>query len=284
MKKSVLLHIGLHKTATSTLQYALKTNRKMLPRGRLYYPNAGIVGPGHHNLAWSILLDGRYRHTNGGWQNLRAEIAQLPDEFSIVISSEEFSRIPPHNFAIIREILKNYALSVIFVVRELKSWIRSQYAEDVKNGSCISSIDEFASSLLEYDQRTRFAPFLRNVIDILDAKVYLFKYSEGVIEELLEFMGADIIERASNIRKNRSLPVEQLAEIAVMRKKDICPPWTEFFYSKIGPLLVRRDAIRGRQDFRRREFEFSEDIVEQIADRDAYNMRAVREIDRVIFW
>ena len=46
----VVLHIGTHKTATTTLQDTLATNRALLAEQGIVYPSIGRA-TGHHTLA-----------------------------------------------------------------------------------------------------------------------------------------------------------------------------------------------------------------------------------------
>ena len=58
MSKTLYLHIGTHKTATTTLQHFLAKNRKALRAVGLFYPQQNIVGAprhyAHHRIAHAI--------------------------------------------------------------------------------------------------------------------------------------------------------------------------------------------------------------------------------------
>ena len=60
---TVYVHIGLHKTGTTTLQHFLNDNEKELLTKDVLYPNAGkpkkVFDYAHHNLAWQINRDKR---------------------------------------------------------------------------------------------------------------------------------------------------------------------------------------------------------------------------------
>lgn len=63
MTKSIYIHIGPHKTGTTTLQFSLFLNKDKLKKNGILYPDSGIISaklPGHHNLAWEILGDKRF--------------------------------------------------------------------------------------------------------------------------------------------------------------------------------------------------------------------------------
>ncbi len=50
----LILHIGWHKTGSTTIQEALKSNEGLLTSEGFYYPLEGLIKCAHHNLAWSL--------------------------------------------------------------------------------------------------------------------------------------------------------------------------------------------------------------------------------------
>src|SRR4051794_36445661 len=88
--------MGATKTASTFLQKSLRLNEKTLLSHGVYLPRAGrrdaSANLNHHNLAWDLLGDRRFRSGEGGWETLRAEIADL-DAQTVLLSSEAFSRL-----------------------------------------------------------------------------------------------------------------------------------------------------------------------------------------------
>ncbi|MCC6006118.1 MAG: hypothetical protein JJU40_00390 [Rhodobacteraceae bacterium] len=92
----VILHVGLHKTATTTLQDTFFLNRSLLARHGLYYPRIGRAR-GHHALAadWVALPPPlRLRHGTAPTRARLARLAARPG-VTLFLSSEEFSRAGP---------------------------------------------------------------------------------------------------------------------------------------------------------------------------------------------
>lgn len=91
MGMKVLLHIGLPKTGTTSIQYALTESRERIQLSGVWYPKAGISGGthGHHALAWA-LYDGDYDFAERLLASMMEE-SVLCNAAMMVISSERFS-------------------------------------------------------------------------------------------------------------------------------------------------------------------------------------------------
>ena len=85
------LHIGTHKTGTSSLQTLLQSNDQCLERNGIFVPKSGRALPhsGHHNLAWELMGDSRFDSAFGSWRNFLDEVRSRNPP-AICISSEEF--------------------------------------------------------------------------------------------------------------------------------------------------------------------------------------------------
>ncbi|MGB0853328.1 MAG: hypothetical protein ACPGSI_08545 [Pikeienuella sp.] len=130
----VLLHIGDHKTGTSSLQRLCAAGH--LPAGVLY-PMAGRAnGAGHHNLAWSIGADPRFSNGKGGWTQVWEEVrAQLPQ--TVLISSEafEFKRPKPVHKALFSKLPHSVEqVEIALYIRPHAPRLLASYAERLKRG------------------------------------------------------------------------------------------------------------------------------------------------------
>lgn len=83
------IHIGTHKTGTTAIQHLLSSNRAALEEKGYLYPQAGRpeLLPGHHNLAWEISGDRRFRDSYGKIDDLMREVNGRPED--IILSSED---------------------------------------------------------------------------------------------------------------------------------------------------------------------------------------------------
>ncbi len=83
MKPRVILHVGPHKTGTTSIQFAL------ISGGSFAYPTPEIYGPGHAHIAWRALgLNGFAPEADLLLDLVHSRISSE----TVVLSSEEFSR------------------------------------------------------------------------------------------------------------------------------------------------------------------------------------------------
>src|SRR5215831_15350027 len=85
------VHIGTHKTGTTSLQLAMSENAPALLRHGYLYAATGRpaeVPTGHHNLAWEITADRRFRPAYGTLEDLIREVRHHSGD--VILSSEGF--------------------------------------------------------------------------------------------------------------------------------------------------------------------------------------------------
>jgi len=130
----LVLHIGTHKTGTTTVQDILHANRALLAEHAVIYPDCA-PHTGHHGFLtdW-IALPAAYVRDGGG----RRGLARLADiwrstEATLLLSSEEFSRAGGVggrvDFEELRRIFEGYDTLVLCVVREQWQFLQSVYVE-----------------------------------------------------------------------------------------------------------------------------------------------------------
>lgn len=129
----LVLHIGTHKTATTTLQNTFAANRALLAREGLIYPDLGRVA-GHHGLVMEWLSLPQVYALPGGAAAAWERIAGLSGRPGVVfLSSEEFSRglpLPRVDFATLRARLAAFGqVTVLCTLRDQLSYLQSIYLE-----------------------------------------------------------------------------------------------------------------------------------------------------------
>lgn len=92
VSKQICIHIGTHKTATTSIQNLLCRAAPQMAQRGVYVPKAGRISPclaGHHNIGWSLRRDPRASLARGTIAHLVAELRGCR-QARAVISSEDF--------------------------------------------------------------------------------------------------------------------------------------------------------------------------------------------------
>ena len=136
----LILHIGTHKTATTTIQGTFATNHAIAFKHGLTYP---ILPSQHHGLVadW-INLPAQYHYPAGAEANWRyINETHAGTDSTVLISTEELSRGTKDNqvnFTELREWTSGFdEVQVVCVLREQVSFIQSIFFEVFKKGGKI---------------------------------------------------------------------------------------------------------------------------------------------------
>lgn len=133
----VIIHIGTHKTGTTSLQRFLASNEELLEQqGRILYPNIGRnKRKGYHHPLFKLLYAGEFT----AYQEMAASILREAENRSchtVLLSSEVLSRATLTD-EILREIHQSFQhceVSILVYFRQQDSYLQSIYAEKVKRG------------------------------------------------------------------------------------------------------------------------------------------------------
>jgi hypothetical protein len=103
--KTLFVHIGTHKTGTTSIQAYLSKHAALLLRRGLYVPAIGSVWEhsGHHNVAWGLRDDPRFKPELGGFNELLLALRTASVDRA-VISAENLESGQYQFFALKREI------------------------------------------------------------------------------------------------------------------------------------------------------------------------------------
>jgi hypothetical protein len=165
--RTCVIHIGLHKTATTSIQQALTARRQVLQDRDFLYVAAGsspLAKGAHANLAWEISADPRFGPEYGTVEDLIAEISDAPEQH-ILVSSEDFA-CAVHNgprFRAFIQRLQSAALQVSIVVylRDQADYVVSLYLEMLRQG-LDQTFTEFLKPILadgRFEWRAWIFPF-----------------------------------------------------------------------------------------------------------------------------
>ena len=171
-KKKIFLHIGTHKTATTTIQKGCCENREALLAAGWLFPQTGMYMYGHHNLAWEMCSGNeqpwnhinswvRFRPEWGNFEQLIEEIEQSTAE-NVILSSEDFDGLTTERIERLGTLLADYCVEVIVYLREQASFMQSAWAQFVKSGFITISYSSFV------DQMLNSAPEIRRYFGAYD--------------------------------------------------------------------------------------------------------------------
>lgn len=138
---TLYLHIGLHKTGTSSLQNFLSRNAEALAAQGYVWPRAGLVGGAHHNIGYELLGKGRFSPEAGG---LHALLAELDGANNAIVSSEELEFLELAEVRTLRERLGERTVRVIVYLRRQDELIASTYYQQVRMGANMGTFQEYA--------------------------------------------------------------------------------------------------------------------------------------------
>ncbi|WP_298258106.1 hypothetical protein [uncultured Litoreibacter sp.] len=132
----LVLHIGTHKTATTTIQKTLHHNRTVAFEAGLVYPD---LPQQHHGLVTEWIKLPEFYHYPAGarahWEHITKTNAS--SDRTVLISSEEFSRGSPNNqvnFTELRELVADFdEIEVVCLIRDQLSLIQSIFFEVYRN-------------------------------------------------------------------------------------------------------------------------------------------------------
>lgn len=204
----LVLHIGLPKAGSTTLQHALAANADLLESRGVRYAVSGRSGVAHHRLNRAA------RTADADWGLLRREV--LDHEGTTVVSSEGFIGTSASD---VRALCGSLPVRIVCYLREQAARMPSSYAQKAKYGVTLGDFDSF----FEEEHRRRpwaYADLLRTWVDAfgtesvrvrsLDAGVLV---GGDVVADFLEgVLGVSSTDLAPISRRNES-PPWQLVEL-----------------------------------------------------------------------
>lgn len=193
----VIVHIGTHKTGTSSIQQSLFDARDELLKHGILYPESGrpddsYTRTGHHLLAWG--LRNRHNVDCSSWDALAAELSKS-NAHTAVISSEVFGPALSEEVGRIRQYLSPHEVSVIVYFRSHVSFALSFYKQFVQGRDRFTgSFRDFLSSYgsyLDYEAifirwrevfpDTKWLSFDDHKRDLVQSFVFAAGLPEGVV-------------------------------------------------------------------------------------------------------
>jgi len=130
----IILHIGPHKTATTSVQQWLLSTQQRLIKNGIYYPTPEKNGPGHAELAWELVGLNNIQMSHERINNKIAEALNLKAD-KLLISSEELC------YGILNKSLHNFQknsglkIDVLITMNDYVNRLKSSIYETIKHGA-----------------------------------------------------------------------------------------------------------------------------------------------------
>jgi hypothetical protein len=230
MKIRLVLHLGLWKTGTKTIQAFLRKNPDLLAAHDIYYPKVLPDNPQHRffsNRPASHFISNEINHMFLG-QELAARRSGQPTNLPLwstafkriessgahtaVISNESFSaKVSVYNFNAIAEQLKAFDVIGLIYLRPQEAWTVSLYSHEVRRAATSLSFDKFVESI---KPRLTYSVLLDQIRDLIPLDSLIVRDFDAasrtdLIEDFFSSLGVPQVLSAADASyavKNKSLP------------------------------------------------------------------------------
>ena len=209
--KAVYLHIGTHRTGSTSLQRFLANGQDALARQGIIYPKTGRPDTdasnryGHHVLHWSLV--GKYANQNDqAWVDLRDEIDRRTGS-RIVLSAEGFEgeglgqgRVGKRQIQQITEYLSPYPLHVVVYLRPPLRFLASAYKKRVAMGTSYRRFADFVRKMIPRCDYGALVARWEQVEGVRSVDIRLFdkvKRNPGLEADFADAIGASFQELRS---------------------------------------------------------------------------------------
>lgn len=249
MNKTIYLHIGMPKTATSSLQTFLYQNRHLLNRQGVLYPETGILAEAHHQIRSTLGIslvastgfetDDKSEDAIYNLKNKLLKEIELSAQNKIVISSAGFFYAKTtEQFDRIKNFFDGFPVKVIVYLRRHDLWYESFYNQHSKilNGNFNShSIDDYIEATDENYHYFKILSTWANYFGQENIIVKVFEkeqMQEGIYANFLAILGValekDFVLPKKNI--NSTLSNDVLSLIKTLKEMKIESTLKEKFY------------------------------------------------------
>jgi hypothetical protein len=134
----LVIHIGLRKAGSSTIQRFFKHHASALAERGLLYAPVGVQAKGHHVLARQL----RMADYSRSWAELVAYRKASP-KGALVVSSELLEETEPAQIADLKRLFPAESFRIILLVRPHLELLPSLYAQRTKLGQNFADFDAF---------------------------------------------------------------------------------------------------------------------------------------------
>lgn len=236
MRKTLYIHIGAHKTATTTIQRAFWENRAMLAGQGVLYPETNHYHYAQHRLGFA--LGGRRDPARGDVPDLATEMRDLGAAMAasrcrrVFVSSETMFSVPEKRIEAMKQELGNARVVILAFVRRQDDYLLSLYNQNVKqSGNGFSKpLRHFVNDPRSINREISYLPALRRWRKAFGrASVRLFRYEDAdPLDTVLDVLSVPpgLIERPEPANPSVHWGVIEL--VRWVKLLGLPPAWQEF--------------------------------------------------------
>lgn len=158
LEKTIYIHIGPHKSGTTTIQKGLLLNEDVLKSMGVLIPRSGrsmTETAGHHNLAWELQNNAKFDPFYGTWDDLVREIRNNSNINKVVLSAEGFCSISEQEIEKIGGKLTGHQVKILMYLRNQDQALQSSWVSQVRNRFVMPFVGSFHDWLEENDYRSK---------------------------------------------------------------------------------------------------------------------------------
>ena len=213
---TLYIHIGMHKTGTTTIQNVLTRNADVLLSNGVYAPDR-LLFEGrdrevkrHHELAWTIMRPRKTADADTVYRAYNDVIAASPHR-AVVLSSEEFSKFGERQVSELQSRLHRCDTKIVVYVRNQVDWVESFANQSIKSRG-EWDVDKLVKEI------TPQADFYRKIMAWADQfgreniTVRVYDNTPNIVEDFIDILevGKDVSLTIENVRTNPSLSAQTL--------------------------------------------------------------------------
>ena len=232
------LHLGTHRTGSTSIQHLLRAKNSALQERGYFYPRSGQIPdlPGHHNLAWEISGDHRFRESAGTIDDLMREINKRSE--NIILSSEDFGTALDHQAKFSEFILllqsSGFLVRLIVYLRNQVDYVLRSYLALLPSGWNLS----WRESIFDLDHRDMLRR-LRENDEVPQG--YIVLHRAGVdLSQHDSIFDADYCELLWQVRENPN--VEVVVRCYDRARVSSCADFLSIFDLTLGDLQVNHEV------------------------------------------
>ncbi len=225
--KKIIIHIGIHRTATTALQSFLRENKLLLEDHSIRIPETGYALGSSHQLPWCFLRDLPTHYPVSPlshrelFNNLIEEIDSRPESI-FILSSEDFCLIDKDSakenpsLDEIANYLKKYDVTIIAYLRNQVEFISSYLNQAIKAydtrivPQTAESVNSYFKNVLDYEKLLERWGKAFGEDNLCVRSFHLAVSEDGIIADFLSQVGIEM-ELKTSTPTNQSLDEKTLS-------------------------------------------------------------------------